>query len=227
MIEARLALCALALLPATAGAQRWDDREVRSIVVDTSALDLSTPAGRAELDRRIARAVNRICDGDAYCRDEAWDSTYEQVGLAIERDDRIRRLAREREMQLAACGGVECPPPAPQVAQVLPPPPPAVAFAPPAEIVQPLGYGAPPAPYRSQSRVTVIVQNFVSPPQPPVVVYTAPGPAYPGYGYAPPQPAYPSPPGHGYAPAPPAYAPAPPAYAPPPPEPPSPNWSWR
>jgi len=50
------------------------DRGVRAVRVDVSALDLSTPAGMKALEGRIARTVNRICDDDPGCRDEASNS---------------------------------------------------------------------------------------------------------------------------------------------------------
>jgi UrcA family protein len=95
-------------------AARADDRDWRSIRVDASALDLSTTAGMDELARRIHRAVNRICDGDRYCRDEAWASTEDQVASAIDRDLWMRRMAEERIDELEACGRYGCK--APQLA---------------------------------------------------------------------------------------------------------------
>ena len=86
-------------------------------------LDLSTSAGVAELYRRVERAVNRICDGDRDCRDEAWASTEEQASAAIARDRWMRRLARERAAELRACGRYGCAPSAPVRYQPAPPPP--------------------------------------------------------------------------------------------------------
>jgi UrcA family protein len=100
-------LCAL-VVPASASAQSWREPEWRSIRVNASALDLSTPAGMHELERRIARAVNHICDDDVICRDEAWASTENQVAWAIDRDLWMRRMAEQRIAQLDACGGREC-----------------------------------------------------------------------------------------------------------------------
>ena len=99
-----LALAALAF-PIAAQAS---DYEWRSIRVDASALDLSTPAWVDELSRRIHRAVNRICGSDAYCRDEAWASTEDQTALAIDRDLWMRRMAEERIAQVEVCGQEEC-----------------------------------------------------------------------------------------------------------------------
>ena len=89
-------------------AAQASDYEWRSIRVDASALDLSTPAGVDELARRIGRAVNRICGSDADCRDEAWASTEEQTALAIDRDLWMRRMAEERIAQVEACRQEEC-----------------------------------------------------------------------------------------------------------------------
>ncbi|MFA6117082.1 MAG: UrcA family protein [Sphingomonas sp.] len=116
------------LFAATAGlttAAHADDRyETRSIAVAAADLDLSTSAGVAELYRRVERAVNRICDGDRDCRDQAWASTEEQASAAIARDRWMRRLAREREAELRACGRYGCAPqPAPVYYQPAPPPP--------------------------------------------------------------------------------------------------------
>jgi UrcA family protein len=104
---ALVALFALAV-PVSASAQTWREPEWRSIRVDASALDLSTRSGMAELERRIARAVNRICDDDVVCRDEAWASTEDQVAWAIDRDLWMRRMAEERIAQLDACRWREC-----------------------------------------------------------------------------------------------------------------------
>jgi UrcA family protein len=165
MIRAGLVLAgaiATMLMPADADAQRWRE-DVRQVRVDTSALDLSTPAGIEELRRRIHRAVNNICNGDRECRDGAWASTDEQVAWAIERDEWTRRLAAERAAQLRACGWQGC---------VEPP--------------QPAYYPAPPPPHPvSGVSVTVI---YIGPPAPPPGYYGPPPPRH-GYGdpgYAPP-----------------------------------------
>ena len=100
-----LAALAAIALPATAQAR---DLEWRSIRVDASALDLSTPAGMDELAKRIGRAVNRICGSDDYCRDEAWASTEGQVAWAIDRDVWMRRMAEERIAQVEACRWRDC-----------------------------------------------------------------------------------------------------------------------
>lgn len=52
--------------------------------------------------------MNRICDDDAVCRDEAWASTEDQVAWAIDRDLWMRRMAEERIAQLDACRWREC-----------------------------------------------------------------------------------------------------------------------
>ncbi len=108
---AALAAAMFGALPAEA--QHWRDGEWRQIRIDVSALDLSTPAGVDELDRRIKRAVNRICGSDRWCRDEAWASTDEQVAWAIERDEWMRRMAEERIAQLDYCRHRRCGPPRP------------------------------------------------------------------------------------------------------------------
>ena len=123
-----LATCAAgALLSPAARAEDWRDREVRSIVVDSSALDLSTNAGIDELSRRINRAVNRICGSDRACRDEAWASTEGQVAWVVSHDEWRRRMADEHAAELMACGGRSCAPP-PRPAHYVPPPcPPGMA----------------------------------------------------------------------------------------------------
>lgn len=120
MIRTLAILAALALGCGTAQAQRWHDGDWRSIAVGIEDLDLSTRAGVVELDRRIERAVNRICDHDRACRDMAWASSYEQVQAAIARDQWMRRLAAERAAEIRACGWAGCRGPAPAS---YPPPP--------------------------------------------------------------------------------------------------------
>lgn len=68
--------------------------------VPIADLDLSTRAGEAELDRRIERTVNRICQGDRACEDMAWDSAYDQAYIAVVKDRKTARLAAERRAQL-------------------------------------------------------------------------------------------------------------------------------
>jgi UrcA family protein len=94
-------------------AQDWRDREWQQVRVDASALDLSTAAGVDELERRVARAVNRICGSDPQCRDEAWASTDEQVAWAIRHDELVRHYGEARLAELAACGEAGCRPAAP------------------------------------------------------------------------------------------------------------------
>lgn len=122
MIRGLLLFAAMAGLTTTAYA--YDRYETRSIAVAAVDLDLSTSAGVAELYRRVSRAVDRICDGDRDCRADAWASTEEQASAAIARDRWMRRLAREREAELRACGRYGCaPPPEPVYYQPAPPPP--------------------------------------------------------------------------------------------------------
>lgn len=150
-----------------AAAQDWRDREVRSIRVDASALDLSTAAGVDELERRVGRAVDRICGGDRACRDEAWASADDQVRYAIARDEWTRRLASERAAELAACGG-ECAPPEPAYAE------PAYA--------RPAYYAPPPPPPPAMGGVTVTIIYAAPAPPPQVYYYQAP-PHPAGRGY--------------------------------------------
>ena len=120
----RILLClsaVCALVVPVAEARDWRDREWRSIRVDASTLDLSVPAGMDELSRRIGRAVNRICGSDRDCREEAWASTEDQVGWAIDRDMWMRRMAEERIAQLEECRWQGCD--APQPAYYPAPPP--------------------------------------------------------------------------------------------------------
>jgi UrcA family protein len=122
MMRGLLLFAAMAGLTTTAYA--YDRYETRSIAVAAVDLDLSTSAGVAELYRRVSRAVDRICDGDRDCRADAWASTEEQASAAIARDRWMRRLAREREAELRACGRYGCaPPPEPVYYQPAPPPP--------------------------------------------------------------------------------------------------------
>ncbi len=125
MIRGLLFFAATAgLATAAAGHDRY---ETRSIAVPAVDLDLSTSAGVAELYRRVERAVNRICDGDRDCREDAWASTEEQASAAIARDRWMRRLAREREAELRACGRYGCAP-APEPLYYQPAPPAPSAF---------------------------------------------------------------------------------------------------
>lgn len=147
IVSGVFALCAIAV-PASAAAQSWRDGEVRSIRVDVSALDLSTPAGMEALEGRIARAVNRICGSDRDCRDEAWASTEDQVAWAIDRDRWMRRMAEERMAQLEACRWRDCDAPQPAYYPV---PAPGVAAGGGVTVVI-VHNGAPPLVYRQTVR---------------------------------------------------------------------------
>ncbi|MCW3836400.1 UrcA family protein [Sphingomonas canadensis] len=109
------ALAALTAAPASPAMAAGGQGETRSLAVPVADLDLSTAAGRRELERRVERAVSRICGPDRRCRDEAWASAWDQANAAIARDEWMRRLAAEREAQLRACGRwagpYGCPPP--------------------------------------------------------------------------------------------------------------------
>ncbi|WP_404334543.1 UrcA family protein [Sphingomonas sp. MMS12-HWE2-04] len=110
-------------------AQNWDgDREWRSVRVDASALDLSTDSGVDELEKRVGKAVNRICGSDSACRDDAWASADAQVADAIRRDEWMRRMAEERIAQLDHCRWNGCAPAQP--VYYAPPPPPPVNYVP-------------------------------------------------------------------------------------------------
>jgi UrcA family protein len=150
-------LVAPMLVPGAAHAQDWRDRQPVSVRVDASALDLSTGAGVDELERRVKRAVDRICGGDRDCREEAWASADDQVRYAIARDEWTRRLADERAAQLAACGGYGCP--APQPAYYAPPPPPPAYYAA-GGVTVTIIHAAPSA--------TVVIYPAPPPPPPPV-----------------------------------------------------------
>ena len=128
-----------ALVGSAAHARDWDEREARSIRVDASALDLSTPAGIDVLEGRIHRAVSRICGSDRDCQNEAWASTEDQVAWAIGRDEWLRRMAEERIAQLDACRH-GCAPVAPAY---YPAPPPA-PLCPPGGVAVTIVYSSPP-----------------------------------------------------------------------------------
>lgn len=134
------AAIAAAAIPAGAHAQRGN-AEWRQTSVRIADLDLSTRAGTDELDRRIDRAVDRICEGDRECRDGAWASTWDQVDAAIARDQWMRRLAAEREAELAACGWQGC-----------------------RQAPMPVYYPAPPPAYGGAT-VIVITTGYAPPPQ--------------------------------------------------------------
>ncbi|NIJ19718.1 UrcA family protein [Sphingomonas naasensis] len=124
ILSGLVVLCAFSLPGATA-AQSWRDREWRSLRVDVSALDLSTPAGMDVLAARIGRAVNRICGSDRACRDEAWASTEGQVARAVDRDVWMRRMAEARIAQREACRWRGCAAPVAAGYRVAPSLPPA------------------------------------------------------------------------------------------------------
>jgi UrcA family protein len=126
MIRTLLTAAALIALPGPAHAQRWNDRvETRTVAVPAADLDLSTRAGVRELERRMRRAVNRVCGSDRFCREGAWASAEGQIVWAIDNDRWMRRLADERLAEIRACGFQGCwqrqavytPPPPPPVYQ--------------------------------------------------------------------------------------------------------------
>ncbi len=64
-LRAGLVAALLSLAPAAvAGAALAQDADQPSVKVSYADLDLSQSAGRTELDRRIARAVDLVCQGD-------------------------------------------------------------------------------------------------------------------------------------------------------------------
>jgi UrcA family protein len=118
---------ALALVPGVAEAQQWGEPyDVRSIAVPAADLDLSTRAGERELERRMRRAVDRICGSDRICREGAWASAEGQIAWAIDNDRWMRRLADERLAEIRQCGYQGCW--QREVAYYAPPPPPQQSF---------------------------------------------------------------------------------------------------
>lgn len=158
-MKAKLVLAAMLAATLVPSAADAGERDWRSVRVDIAALDLSTPAGMTELERRVRRAVDRICADDRSCRDEAWASTEAQAAYAIRRDVYMRRMAAERAAQLRVCGGHPCE--VPQQARYAPPPPP-----PPPP---------PPMPIAASGGTTVITIVHTAPP---VVIYAAPPQQY-------------------------------------------------
>ncbi|MCS6986070.1 MAG: UrcA family protein [Sphingomonadaceae bacterium] len=79
-----LALAALALVASPLAAEDIPLRSERVVLRD---LDLSTPAGVAELDRRLARAASRAC---------------EKAGLKTVWDQRVERNCQARALAAVA-----------------------------------------------------------------------------------------------------------------------------
>jgi len=126
MIRTLLIAAALTAFPA-AQAQGWNDRvETRTVGVPAGDLDLSTASGVRTLERRMRRAVDRICDGDRRCREGAWASAEGQIAWAIDNDRWMRRLADERLAEIRACGWQGCM--QRPAAYYAPPPPPAPVY---------------------------------------------------------------------------------------------------
>jgi UrcA family protein len=137
-----LAACAAgALLSPAVQARDSRDRDVRSITVNASALDLSTGAGLDELSHRIGRAVRRICGSDRDCQDEAWASTEGQVAWVVSHDEWTRRMADEHAAELMSCGGRRCAPR--RQVEYVPPPYPRAAGA----VIVTIVYGPPAYPH--------------------------------------------------------------------------------
>jgi UrcA family protein len=121
------------LLPGSAAAQWNGDQQ--TIVVNVSSLDLSTGAGIDLMVYRLRSAIDRMCDDDRDCRDEAWESADWQAARAISRDRWRKRVAMERQADWARYGpprrGFAPPPPRQAFA---PPPPPRLPY--PADILR-------------------------------------------------------------------------------------------
>jgi UrcA family protein len=77
-----------------------DDARPRSLGVSAAGLDLTSQAGVALLEQRVERAVRRVCDGDAQCRDDAWAGARPQIWATIDRA-RTRRAVWVEERRPA------------------------------------------------------------------------------------------------------------------------------
>jgi UrcA family protein len=81
---------AILLAAAAAPAVAQSATDAPQTVVNYSDLNLSTPAGRAELQQRLAHAVDLVCPADTRgldrqvvhntCRKQAWESIRPQLG---------------------------------------------------------------------------------------------------------------------------------------------------
>jgi UrcA family protein len=80
-----IAIAGVTAVALHAGYYPDDDTRPRSLGVSAAGLDLSSPAGVSLLEQRVARAVQRVCDGDAECRDDAWAGARPQIWAAIDR----------------------------------------------------------------------------------------------------------------------------------------------
>jgi len=100
---------AAAIAAAAAPAVAQDLEGPRSERVSFADLDLAQAAGRATLEHRVARAVNRLCRmpyaGDIHamtqhraCRKEAWSSGRQELAAVYSRVD----FATRAPMNLAA-----------------------------------------------------------------------------------------------------------------------------
>jgi UrcA family protein len=97
-----LFLASLAAGPAALAA-RADEQTGPSAIVRIDDLDLTSPAGRATLDRRVKRAVNRVCsvagptrptdfDAVSACRDQALNDASRQIQLALGASTHVSEL---------------------------------------------------------------------------------------------------------------------------------------
>jgi UrcA family protein len=114
MATPKLSLCLVAAaaamisLPATAGAQ--PRRDVRTVVVQYSDLDLSHAAGQKALESRIERAVRKVCRSNiahnmaerqdvAQCEKIARTVAQAQVEVRIAQQSELsKQLARTRRV---------------------------------------------------------------------------------------------------------------------------------
>lgn len=86
-------LTAAVLAAVAVAAPAFADPAASSVKVSYTGLDLVNPAGRAEFDRRIARAVTQVCNVDnslemraevQHCRTAAFTSAKAQQQVAFE-----------------------------------------------------------------------------------------------------------------------------------------------
>lgn len=93
-----IAALALAATPAVA--------ETRSVEIRYAGIDLTAPAGVAELDRRIAGAVRQICGtaaGDLLARQQVRNCRAEAFGsVGRQKNAAIAAAQTQRQMQVLA-----------------------------------------------------------------------------------------------------------------------------
>jgi UrcA family protein len=131
-----VAIAGVAAVALHAGYYDDDGMRPRSLGVSAAGLDLTSPTGVALLEQRVERAVRRVCDDDAECRDDAWAGARPQIWAAIDRAREQRgswrpgygpaprrwappppsRVWRDDEDDEARAGYVTAPPPEPMPA---------------------------------------------------------------------------------------------------------------